>query len=281
MSITENVLRVGNLTSSNAIKLFSEPTAAEAKKGVIFGKGALTYIKERNHERRLGRSLNMEVSAKPTKWGKVGEMRVFELLPLEYTVVGDVTDLHPIYDFWSGSKDVCKNNNETVGDIKCPYTLASFCDLVHPLYENLNGMDAMNVVRNTHSEGEKYYQQIVSNACITGAKYGELIVYMPYKSELEDIKFSVLDDPEFMFIKWALDNELPFLPDGGYYKNLNTIRFEIPQSDKDILTKRMIEAGKLLINKEPSILIATHDPENGCTIVEPTDILSKLKKIKK
>lgn len=42
-----------------------------------------------------------------------------------------------------------------------------------------------------------------------------------------------------------------------------------------------ILSNQRLMNLEPSILIASHDIENGCTIIEPTDILSKLKKIKK
>lgn len=276
MSITTNIERVGNFTSSKIAALFSEPTAAAKKSGEIFGKGAITYIKQRNHERRLGRSLDDEKRARPLLWGKLLESRVFEILPMSYAVTGDVTDVHPSINYWSGSKDASKDSNETVCDVKCPITLSSFCDLVQPLYDGLTGMSAMNVIRDTHTDGEKYYWQIVSNAIINGSKYGELIVYMPYKSELDDIKFSVIDDPEYGWIKWALDDELPFLVDGGYYKNMNVIRFEIAQEDKDQLTQRVLEAGKLLINN-PSILIATHS--EGVTLIEPENILSKLIKL--
>lgn len=281
MSITTNIERIGNFTSSAIVKLFSEPTAAAKKGGAIFGKGALTYIKERNHERRLGRSLDDEKRAKPLLWGKLLEKRVFELLPISYTVAGDVTDVHPTINYWSGSADAFKDSKETVCDIKCPFTLSSFCDLVQPLYDGFEGMEAMNIIRETHTDGEKYYWQIVSNSIINSSIFGELIVYMPYKSELEEIKMSVIDDPEYGWVKWALDDELPFLIEDNFYKNLNIIRFEIPQSDKDLLAKRVLEAGKLLINNEPnnSTLIPEINGDLTVTTIEPSDILQKLQKI--
>lgn len=267
MSIISNIERVGNFTSSEIYKLFAEPTAAAKKQGDIFGKGALTYIREKNMERRLKRSLDDEKRARPLLWGKMLESRVFDLLSVGYTVIGDVTDVHKEIPYWAGSKDCECESGNVVGDVKCPITLKSFCDLVQPLYDGFTGMDAMNAIRDIHADGEKYYLQIVSNACISGAKFGELIVYMPYQSELEEIKFDVLDNPDYGWVKWALDGELPFLIDGGYYKNLNIIRFEIPDTEKDRIKDRVLEAGKLLIS-EPSVLLAHYDPELKSTIIQ-------------
>jgi hypothetical protein len=142
--------------------------------------------------------------------------------------------------------------------IKAPITLKSFCQLVDPLYDGLEGMAAMNVIRDNHKDGDKYYWQIVSGAILEGAQFGELIVYVPYKSELEDIKLmaqSVEAEKlsKHYWIAMAAEDELPFLPDGGYYKNINIIRFEIPQADKDALTKSVLKAGEMLIGNGANI----------------------------
>jgi hypothetical protein len=55
------------------------------------------------------------------------------------------------------------------------------------------------------------------------------------------------DQNKIAWINWSEDNDLPFLVEGGHYKNLNIIRFEVPEFDKKLLTERVKEAGKLLI----------------------------------
>lgn len=265
--MTTNTYRVGNFTSSEIVALTKEPTAAAKKTGAIFGAPALTYIAETNFERRLGRSITDEVYAKPIMWGKALEPMVFDMLGLEYTYSSDVTIVHPSVEYWAGSKDGSKvEEGGTVFDIKCPFTLKSFCQLVQPLYDGLQGMAAMDVIRDTHKDGEKYYWQLVSNAILDNAKYAELIVFMPYKSELSLLKMTVDGNPNGYFISMAGDNELPFLPDNGYYKNLNIIRFEVPEEDKALLTSRVREAGKLLISypdRLPTIEESTH------TVISP------------
>jgi hypothetical protein len=54
------------------------------------------------------------------------------------------------------------------------------------------------------------------------------------------------DQNKIAWINWASDDELPYLIEGGHYQNLNIIRFEVPQADKDFLTKRVIELSKFL-----------------------------------
>lgn len=268
-----NKLRIGNFTSSEIVALTSKD-----RSGKGFGKPALTYIEETNMERRLDRSLTDEVNARPLIWGKLLEPRVFDLIGLEYMLTSQDTSRHPSIPYWAGSKDGIKHDEgETVMDIKCPMTLKSFCQLVDPLYAGLTGMDAMNAIRENHKDGEKYYWQLVSNACIENTKYAELIVYMPYFSELSDIRMmahnvSGLESSKHYWIAMANDDELPFIKEDGYYKNINIVRFEVPSSDKKLLTELVKKAGEMLIN-EPSIITVRHDAEVDATIVEDANAL--------
>ena len=87
---------------------------------------------------------------------------------------------------------------DTITDIKCPLTRKGFYNLIKRLYtfdgfdatpkEEVNGNEIIQLIRNDSKEGEKYYWQLVSNACITKSKYAELIVFMPYFEQLEEIK---------------------------------------------------------------------------------------------
>lgn len=247
-----NKVRNGNYTSSEIVALING------------GKAATTYILETNIERKLGRSISDEVTARPTTWGSLIEKRVFEILPLDYILSSTETDVHPTIPYWAGSKDGIKHDaGKTVVDIKSPFTLKSFCQLVDPLYDGLSGMDAMNAIRSgyvdgkkmehpKHKDGEKFYWQLVSNAVINNTQFAELIVYMPYKSEIDDIRMMAhnvesADAGKHYFIAMAGEDDLPYILDEGYYKNLNIIRFEVPLGDKLKLAKCVEEAGKLLI----------------------------------
>jgi len=246
--IHNSKIRNGNFTSSEIAALTSEPTAAAKKLGSIFGKPAFTFIEEKNFERLLGRSIDNEVDAKPLTWGKLLESRVFDLLGMEYLLTSQETDVHPEIPYWVGSKDGIKNDDgSTVIDIKCPMTLKSFCRLVSPLYSGVDGLEAMQWIRDNHKDGEKYYWQLVSNAAINDCRFAELIVYMPYQSELAEIKLSADGQANCYWVAMAMDEELPYLKEGGYFKNLNIIRFEVPDSEKEFLKERVLAAGKMLI----------------------------------
>jgi len=247
MSITTNMLRVGNFTSSEIVSLVSCGKTKDS-----FGKPFYTYIEEKNFERDLGRSLDDEVNSRPLLWGKLLEKRAFDILPTSYSLSSQETIAHPLYSNWVGSRDGLNKAGETaVIDIKCPFTLKSFCQLVKPLYDGLLGIEAINWIRENHKDGEKYYWQLVSNAIISQVNFAELIVYMPYKSESLAISEMIDDLPidelsNYYFIKMARENDLPFLIEGRKYKNINIIRFEVPKEDKLFLTNRVIEASKLL-----------------------------------
>lgn len=249
-TINQSKIRVGNFTSSEIVALTKNGKAKDS-----LGAPAYTYIEECNFERKLGRSLDTESNARPLSWGKLVEGRLFELLGLEYKLVSQESIQHPTISYWAGSPDAQKfesnDSSETVVEIKCPITLKSFCQLVEPIYKCLIGLEAINYIRAEHKEGEKYYWQIVSNAILTNSRFAELIIYCPYKSELLEIQEKAApssDSPDSAnWIYYASHDELPWIPDGGYYKNINVIRFDVPEEDKQFLTKRIIECGSLLI----------------------------------
>lgn len=235
-----NVLRIGNFTSSEIAALMSN-----GKTKGSFGQPALTYIKEKNMERRLSRCLTNEVDARPTSWGNLCETRAFELLDISYRLSSKETYQHPEIPYWTGSPDgdhfFEDHSCDAVFDIKCPHTLKSFCTLVDSWQSG--GMD---VIRSEHRDGEKYYWQLVSNACIRNREYAELIVYAPYQSELEEIRKLADGNPKYYWIWSSLDEELPYLIEGAHYKNLNVMRFKVPEEHKELLTVRVQAAGELL-----------------------------------
>lgn len=252
-----NPLRCGSFTSSEIFKLL-----AKGKEKGSMGAPCLTLIEECNMERRLNRSISNETDAKPLSWGKVCEKYVFSKMDTSYKLASSEVVQHPKIKYWVGSPEGNKfDEGKTVYDIKCPMTLKSFCRLVLPIYEGLTGKAAIDAVRmdyvdksgfthDKHKDGEKYYQQIVSNAILTDSKWGELKVFAPFKSEIEAIKEVARnwdgDQNPFAWIHFAQEDGLPWIPDNGFYENINTIRFEIPQEDKDNLTAAVVRAGGML-----------------------------------
>ncbi len=136
-SIVQNIERVGSFTSSEIVAL-----TTEGKVKGTWGKPALTYIEEKNMERRLGVSLDTDVEARPLAWGNLGESLVAMLLAEYYDFSGDVTHVHPTIPNWVGSRDGISKDGTTIPDVKCPYTRKAFCKLVQPIYDGLEGMDA-------------------------------------------------------------------------------------------------------------------------------------------
>lgn len=258
--------RNGNFTNSEIFRLMSNGKAKDSK-----GDPYYSYIEECNYERRLGRSIETEIDAKPLSWGKLLEPYAFNLLGIEYKLCSQETLRHPTIPYWLGSPDAQKfDEGLTIVDYKAPYTLKSFCQLVAPLYDGLTGMAAMDALRkgykdssgkehDKHKEGERYFQQLVGNAEITKSAWAELVIFMPYKSELELIRELAQQDPigvagNVYWIAQADDDHLPWLRDGGTYKNLNIIRFPVSNVDKWSLRARVEEAGKELIeqNNQPN-----------------------------
>jgi len=227
MSVLTNKNRIGNFTSSQMYRLMGAP------------KPRKTYIEECNFERKLGRSLGNESNARPTTWGKLLEERCFELLGLEYQLISQETIVHNDFDSWSGSPDGIKK--DAVIDIKCPFTLKSFCQLV-----------AIDSVESLKDEYPEYYWQLVSNAILTDMNKAELIVYCPYQSELNDIRIMCDVKPanelyNHYWIANSNDSELPYLIEGKDYQNLNIFEFDILDSEKELLTNAIKEYSTQLI----------------------------------
>jgi len=234
--------RVGNFTSGEIAALMSKG------KGSPYGAPYYSYIEEKKMERRLGRVLRGDVFARPLTWGHLCQYRVFDLLGDQYTPCNNKPLDHPTIPYWKGTPDATRTvvERNTVVEVKCPETLKSFCLIVDSWKKG-----GINEIRKKHKDGDKFYWQIVSNAILTKSKYGELVAYVPYQSELEAIRemaqnFDGEKQARFLWIASAYDDELPFVKDGGYYKNLNVMRFEVPVADKMALHSRVEEAGKEL-----------------------------------
>jgi hypothetical protein len=254
--MVNNANRIGHLTSSEIVNLFSrgkrEMTAEElalrpkSGKGSSvkyieegFGDGALTYIAKKRMERRLGRGLNDVGTAKPMLWGKNAEKVCFDLLGKEYQLSSLETIEHPEYTWFAGSPD--GRNEDAVLEIKCPFTVYSFCTFAD--------CKDISEIREKHPDGEKYYWQCVGNSILLDLNYSELIIYCPYKSELNLVREEAENAWNLNKVAWIAlsdDEDLPYIPDNGHYKNLYKFRFEIPKSDKELLTNLIIEAGKIL-----------------------------------
>jgi hypothetical protein len=256
MGILKNELRNGNFTSSEIYKLM-----ALDRSGKDFGSIAKTYIAETNYERMLANCIDNETNSKEMSWGNLLEPRVFELLGLEYVYSSQETSQHPLIDYWAGSTDgVRAVKDRAVFDIKAPFTKKSFCQLCAPIVLGYTGIKAVDAIRNgfthngftypAHPKGDAYYYQLVSNACIHNTNHVELIVYMPYQSELLDIKQLADGNPSCYWMNFASEDEIPYLVDGGMFKNLNKISFEVPQADKDLLTANVLKAGRMLIPRK-------------------------------
>ena len=115
----------------------------------------------------------------------------------------------------------------------------------------LGGLDAALNIELLKNDFPKEYWQIVSNCCIDDVEIGEAITYMPYVSEYEEIRdmaenYDGADAWKYKFIRDLPVEDLPFLPDGGYYKNINKFAFIVPKEDKDHLEERIKQAEEKL-----------------------------------
>lgn len=243
MGDMNNSNRWGKFTSSNVYKLIKK-----GRGGADFSAPGLTYIEEKKIEKRMQSCLDGGAHTQALAWGNFMEMVVYSILGVQYQISSKETSLHPKYgEFWSGSKDLFTTNTETgvmesIAEIKC-YQKKNFA-----LYTDCLLKKDIELFK---EEFPKEYWQIVSNCCIEGVDIGEAITYMPYESEAEEIKqiaedYDGADQWKYKFIRDLPITDLPFLKDGGYYKNINKFAFVAPQEDKDLLEERIILAKELL-----------------------------------
>lgn len=255
MSQLSNI-RIGRITSSEISDLMTKSTNPKMPGAPFY-----SYIQDCIMERFFKQRLDNETDVLALSWGRLCEKVVHNNLPLHYVFHSDQTMVNKDIQDHCGSPDGSKymrSKIQTVTDIKCPLTRKSFYHLIAPLYTfngikakrrriKMNGNDAMRYIRDNHKDGDKYYWQLVSNSVITGAKYAELIVFMPYYEELESIRAynANLDEPNYL-VFGAKDEKLPFIYRQSGVKNLNIIRFEVPEEDKKFLTERVKLAVELI-----------------------------------
>lgn len=237
-SIVKNSERVGRFTSSKMYKLMGD---ARSKKET-FSVAGLTYIKQREQERKRKKSLSVDASSLSTAWGDLMEVRVYDLVGLQYSYDSQKTHIHEKYPYWSGSCDLIAPK-EKVGEIKGYYP-DKFCSYADCLLK-----EDIDLFR---KEFPEEYWQIVSNAIIHNVYVGEAILYQPYESEAEEI-LKLAEESEDISNMWHYQkiaqhikdenlHMLPFQPDESDYPNLVTFEFEIPDNDMDSLTNRVLLA---------------------------------------
>ena len=265
MSIVKNSERVSNFTSSKISKLIPlgnrpmteeelkaykerEPKGRKKNIDAGFTAGGLTYIKQKRQEAKRKRSMSLDPYSKAIAWGHLCELRVYDMIGLEYKIESRTTTRHPRVPHWSGSNDLIVVDVK-IGEIKCYYP-ENFCSYADVLI-------AKDLERFRDEFPDEYWQ-IVSNTCIHDVPNGEAILYQPYDSEASEICELIdrLGDefPEdawkYRYIWEAIHgeriHELPFQPDDSEYPNLVTWEFEVPVEDKKFLEERIVEATVLL-----------------------------------
>jgi len=231
-----NELRWGRFSSSNIGDLMKV-----SKDKTSFGAPALSLIEEKRMERKLKRVIGTQNDARPFDWGRSAESIAFEKLGTQYVMCSDETIVNKDLPYHCGTPDLIKHTADgiVVADIKCPFTLKSFCTFVDAYEEG-----GIEEVRKRHPDGDKYYYQLVSNAILTECTKAELVIFMPYLSELSEVKINAELFP-FQWLVFAHESSLPYLLEDGHYKNINVMPFDIPQSDIDLLTANVIKANEL------------------------------------
>ena len=238
MGTMNNSNRWGKFTSSNVYKLIKLSAKGE------FQAPGLTYIEEKAIERKMKSCLDGGAHTQSLAWGNFCELVVYSILGTEYQISSKDTTPHPIHGkYWSGSKDLFTENAitkkmESVGEIKC-YQKKNFA-----LYTDCILKKDIELLK---EQFPKEFWQIVSNCCIEGVDIGEAITYMPYVSEAEEIRemafeYEGEDKWKYRFIYELPIKDLPFLPNDGYYKNINKFAFIVPDEDKKLLEERIILA---------------------------------------
>jgi hypothetical protein len=225
--------RAGNFTSSQIYRLCG--SAADKK----------TYIEEKRMEAKLGRQLEQDKSSASASWGTYLQHRVTNvLLDTGCKPTKDERRTHPLISNWTGAEDYLRS--DLIGEVKC-YELKKFCK-AHDA--STAGFEQLKKVR------PEIAWQLVSNAILNKMDKAELCLYVPYQSELNTIRdedewqrilpAELFEDKDFQYwlggLKWKKDDELPYLLKDRHYKNLTLFQFDITETDRNLLTNKIIEA---------------------------------------
>jgi hypothetical protein len=247
-NITANPERVGRLTSSEIYRLCSNGRKKDEPGAPFY-----SYIEEKRAERSLGRSIDLGAVTNSLTWGKVMEFYCNKFhLDISYTLCSNVTDVHPKFKFWSGSKDATKS--DTAVEIKCfePKKFYELSMAIMQVNENVIDLEVFK------KEFKEVYWQVVSNAIILNKPFCEIIVYTPTEIQLMQIREEIestnvleklgIEPWQGRFIIEKEIYHLPFIPEGIEYPNFVKLRFEVSTEDIIFLTKCVTDAEKLLTN---------------------------------
>lgn len=228
-----NELRIGRFTASEMHRLY---TPAKAK----------TYCKEKHYERKLKQSLSRDAFSYATSWGSLLEMYVNQSghIPPSMKFEHKNTIVHPDYDYFAGTPDIV--GDTIVGDLKCPYTLNAFCDLVE------NCTKGITTFKDEH---ENYYIQLVANAILTDKNRIALMVFCPTFDELSLIAEFIdgLDPLDKVKYEWIFNEivfnggaKLPYLLPESDYKSFNLFEFDLIESDATDLINKIVKYSPLI-----------------------------------
>ncbi len=204
-----------------------------------FSSAGLTYIDQKKREIKLGRQMGQEKNPRSASWGNFCEGIVFDKIGLEYirTEKGN-RKYHPKIKHWCGEEDFTRG--EYVGDFKC-FELDNFT-FTHDMASL--GYDIFK------KECPDIFWQLVSGSILCKKTKAELILFVPYKKDLDFIieTAKCSQDNKYRWLTFVENmDELPYLLEGKHYKDISHFFFDIRKEDKEFLTDRIIEAEKLLL----------------------------------
>ena len=242
--MNKEVKRIGRFTSSQMSRLCASLKSGKPSSAFF------TYVDEVYCESQMGRSINHDVNTIPMRWGRLMEVVLFNLLGLDYTMAHKMTVVNKDLPMHSGTPDLVSEQAKKTGEIKCYYpkkfSAMSLC---------INKKDVQLFKENFKEE----YWQCVSNSVLLGYDKAEIICFMPYKKELQEIIEMVedtnflesnnLDPQDFYFLTNNVIDSLPYLPDDSKMSNINQFEFVIPQEDKDFMIERIEMATELIKSK--------------------------------
>ena len=198
-----------------------------------------TYAEEKALEKMLGRSLSVQVSARPLAWGSLMECVVYEGMGLGYAMTHKQTIISKYFpNIHSGTPDLIADNK--IGEIKCPFLKNYMLLAIDILKEDIE------VLKKNHAE---YYWQMVSNAILTKKSRVELICFIPKRKELLEV-FELIHTEEFLekynlnvsdYVYYTPENieSFNYMPDECEFPNLTKFEFEVPMDDIMFLQARI------------------------------------------
>lgn len=171
--------RLGKFTSSEIYKLMQQGR----KKGELFGKGALTYIREKVSEILTGEEIKDLSGLNAIEWGHANELDAIrsyqDRMQIEYvTYYGGAYPNYIPFNKYSGGSPDAETETHCI-EAKCPYS-----SQVH--IDNLLGSLSASPIEWMKVERSEHYCQLQFNMLLTGKVKGHYISFDPRMVEEVD-----------------------------------------------------------------------------------------------